>query len=206
MTPIDAYERYMAIKCHWDETDYDFFLYNGKVKITHTSFNRRKDKRIFMAACRTMNLEDWTDLLVISIVDFNNKLPFVGDLLDGDRIARGQEWQRRRKDPLSAFQKDVELMKVRFAGSIEELVRSKYPAPPILSFYWQKLIWPDTLVHMNRILKFRKKYDKELKHHPLWSDVSNHIYKLSKFVPKIPTSMAENVLFSAFPLPFANAL
>jgi len=43
---IEAYKTYLAIRNHF-KTDYDYFKYNGKLKITQESFLKRRDKFFF---------------------------------------------------------------------------------------------------------------------------------------------------------------
>jgi len=43
---IEAYKTYLAIRNHF-KTDYDYFKYNGKLKITQKSFLKRRDKFFF---------------------------------------------------------------------------------------------------------------------------------------------------------------
>ena len=42
----DAYRTYLAIRNHF-KTDYDFFKYNGKMKVSNDSFLKRRDKFFF---------------------------------------------------------------------------------------------------------------------------------------------------------------
>jgi len=43
---IEAYKTYLAIRNHF-KTNYDYFKYNGKLKITQESFLKRRDKFFF---------------------------------------------------------------------------------------------------------------------------------------------------------------
>jgi len=43
---IEAYKTYLAIKNHF-KTSYDYFKYNGRVKVTNESFLKRRDKYFF---------------------------------------------------------------------------------------------------------------------------------------------------------------
>ena len=41
--PYEAYVKYLALKSHFSDLNYDFFKYNGKVKAWRSTFDVRKD-------------------------------------------------------------------------------------------------------------------------------------------------------------------
>jgi len=43
---LNAYSTYLAIRNHF-KTNYDYFKYRGKLKVSETSFLKRKDKFFF---------------------------------------------------------------------------------------------------------------------------------------------------------------
>jgi hypothetical protein len=47
VTAFEAYQTYLALKQHFTKPGYDFFKYNGKVKVQASSFDVRKDKYQF---------------------------------------------------------------------------------------------------------------------------------------------------------------
>ena len=46
MTPFEAYKTYSALKLHFT-TDYNYFQYNGSVRLKQESFEKRNDKVFF---------------------------------------------------------------------------------------------------------------------------------------------------------------
>lgn len=47
MNTFDAYCKYLALKFHFTDDNYDFFRYNGKVRVSPASFDKREDKYWF---------------------------------------------------------------------------------------------------------------------------------------------------------------
>ena len=41
-TPLEAYQTYLAIKNHFSSPSYDYFKYQGKVKVNSQSFEKRE--------------------------------------------------------------------------------------------------------------------------------------------------------------------
>lgn len=199
MTPLDALERYLAIKCHWDTPGYNFHTYNGRVNVRQSSLERRKDRRIFEAVCKNYNLEDWTDILVANIVD-KYKFPFVGDLLEHDNVRLGMDWQKRRHDPLRALEIDLCVLKERFDCNFLDLFKHRIPSPHILRLFYHRMIKFDTMVHFNRVVKFIDSFDKKRKNDPLWPDQRHNIKRVEPFVPRIPETDAKAMIIRFFPL------
>jgi hypothetical protein len=47
MTGFESYQIYLAMKNHFTKDGYDFFKYNGKVRVKESSFIKRNDKLFF---------------------------------------------------------------------------------------------------------------------------------------------------------------
>ena len=48
MEAIDIYLMYCALKAHFSNSDYDYFKYGGKTRISRKSFFKRKDRFFFV--------------------------------------------------------------------------------------------------------------------------------------------------------------
>jgi len=44
MEPFDAYKKFQALKLHFTSDSYDYFKYNGSVKVNKISFETKNDK------------------------------------------------------------------------------------------------------------------------------------------------------------------
>ena len=92
MTPFESFKLYTAIKNHFTVDSYDYFKYNGKVRVTEISFETRKDKYMFYKLSKH---EDPLTFLV-SIFSNKNKV-WVGNMFDLEYQLVYNEFLRRKQ-------------------------------------------------------------------------------------------------------------
>ena len=64
--PYDAYVKYLALKSHFSQKNYDYIKYNGKVKAWRTTFETRKDKYFFY---KLSKMKDPVEFLIANFID-----------------------------------------------------------------------------------------------------------------------------------------
>ena len=52
MSAYETYSTYLAMQAHFNRGNYDFFKYNGKMKVKEETFFARKDRYFFEKASR----------------------------------------------------------------------------------------------------------------------------------------------------------
>lgn len=199
MTPFDAYERSIAIKLHFEQDYYDFFKYAGKVKASGAAFKRRKDKFLYERICNTYNIEQWTDTLVYNAVYNGGRVLHISQLLEQEKIDIGTRWTNRKKDLEASIIRDIGIIRKRYANSFDSLFKTGVQSvhPPILRYYYQNLIGPDTLIVIDRIIMCFKLWNKVMKHDSMWKDTSFAFSKFSKFV-EVESHAIENMILESF--------
>lgn len=65
---FDAYVMYLATQRHFS-TNYDFFQYNGKVKVSTTAYSNRNDMFSFEKLTKVIPQEDWLDFFVCHFIE-----------------------------------------------------------------------------------------------------------------------------------------
>ena len=55
MNAIETYQAYLAIKQHFSDSSYDYFKYNGKIRVNVDTFYARKDKFFYEKLARKFN-------------------------------------------------------------------------------------------------------------------------------------------------------
>ena len=71
MEPSDVYLMYCALKAHFN-SDYDFFKYGGKTKISRDSFFKRKDRHFFVRISKKYREYDFIrDYFVSNFIFFS---------------------------------------------------------------------------------------------------------------------------------------
>lgn len=179
MTPFDVYCCYLAFKNHFSKPNYDFFQYNGKIKSSVTSFNKRRDKYFFEKMSRQKSDEQIRQYFLANFVECSDP----AKLWIGEIIASGEEnhtkWQRRMQSLRYIFTNEISsLFDDKEFNSVFE---TKGQHPPILREYLSGRISLETLIILNQILKFSKKYDKILQD-PVWESCSLKIKKYTPFL------------------------
>lgn len=174
MNEFDACQLYMALKLHFT-TKYDYFKYNGKTKFTVAQFNKRKDKYQFVRLARKYSQAD--------LVEF-----FCANLI------RGKQWIGDfSKDNWLEHQKIIQSLEYTYKNDLEKLLTNgeKFDIlfecgqgshPRLLKQYLGKKISLETMVILDKVLSYKKNFDKAISETYIWPDISKRLEKYSPFV------------------------
>jgi len=174
MNEFDACQLYMALKLHFT-TKYDYFKYNGKTKFTVVQFNKRKDKYQFVRLARKYSHAD--------LVEF-----FCANLI------RGKQWIGDfSKDNWLEHQKVIQSLEYTYKNDLEKLLTNgeKFDIlfecgqgshPRLLKQYLGKKISLETMVILDKVLSYKKNFDKAISETYIWPDISKRLEKYSPFV------------------------
>ena len=189
--PFDAYKSYLGLKNHFTKQKYDYHKYCGKSRATVQSFYKRKDRFWFEKVSRKKTDQEMIDFFVSNFITCTDP----SKLWIGEMIREGEgrytEWKKRTQSLTYLFREET--------GSI--FVDSNFDSmfsmdgsthPQILKEYLKDNISIETLVILDRILGFRKDWDKKLQD-PVWETVSMRMKKYSPFL-NIEVSRYKKVL------------
>jgi hypothetical protein len=162
MMPFDAYKQYLSLKNHFTKEKYDYHKYCGKSRATVQSFYKRKDRFWFEKLARNNPSKLWI----------------------GEMIREGEDrytsWKKRTQSLTYLFKEETEkVFSDNNFDAMFSLDGSRHP--DILKSYLRDEISIETLVILDRILGFRKDWDKKLSD-PVWETVSMRIKKYSPFL------------------------
>jgi len=104
---IDAYKIYLAIRNHF-KTDYDYFKYNGKMKISDESFLKRRDRFFFAKLERKYKKSELVYFFVAKFIKDENM--WSGSLVGNESEKVYYEWL-----------KYVESLKYNFTNECQKL-------------------------------------------------------------------------------------
>ena len=174
MDAFEAYKEYVALKLHFT-SDYDYFKYNGKTSVTPKSFNDRKDKYLFKKLGRKYEESIIKEYFVANMIA--NK-QWIGDM----DLATYSLWQARTQSIEYIFQNDAENL-LTTAQNFDIIFNSdKGNHPKLVKAYLGKKISLETLVVFEKLLQYRKRFDKEIRDTIIWPNVSKLIKKYEPFV------------------------
>ena len=173
-SPYEAYQLYIAIKNHF-HTSYDFFKYNGKVKVQFTAFEVRKDKYFFS---KLQKHSDPIGLLVSNIVD--NPNAWIGDIVNAEMSEDIYlRWKKRQDSITYTYQEDLK----KLSNDVDELLRVvDGQHPKLLKLLIGATIYPETIVLLNSILNFFPYWEKEIADPAVWPVEHNKLVKYKPFV------------------------
>lgn len=119
-----AYQKYIALKNHFALDNYDYFKYNGKVKVTFDSFKNRKDKYHFN---KLSTYADYDEIILANILKDNKA--WIMNIVDRDGLQKYREWKKIQNSLTRSFKED--LLKLDME-SFEKNFEVKGNQPPII--------------------------------------------------------------------------
>ncbi len=179
VTPYETYQTYLSMKSHFTNPKYDFFKYGGKSRATVSSFNKRKDKYWFEKTSRKYSDQEILDFLLSNFITANNPQNlWIGEIINsGER--NYSEWMKRQQSLTYLFKEQLE--ELLSEKKLDEVFDCSKGHPPILKKYLGGDLSLETLIILEKIFSFVKKFDKSIKD-PVWETVS---LKIKKYIPFI---------------------
>ena len=174
MTKFEAYQLFLAIKQHFTTPSYDFIKFNGKVRASVDSFEKRKDIYFFEKLARLPDPRG--RLIACMLVD----ITWINDVVS-DKGLRAEQAYRKTTESLSyAFKMELNA----FPRPVDQMLKmepsEQYPF--LLIMYLNGKVSIHTLVVLNSILNFIPKWNERLKDDLLWPDIHLRIVKYKPFL------------------------
>ena len=186
MTGYEAYCQYLALKNHFTLDSYDYIKYNGRTSAKESTFLKRKDKFFFTKLGKKFynDKEGLKNFLVANFL-VDEKL-WVGSLLDEKHFETYSKWQKKIQSLSYIIKSDFQLIlnhMDHYNFSFDELFEVRENEHPILlQLYLQNDIQIETLIAMDRVFNFFKRWDKKVDDDILYPDIRKRIKKYQGFV------------------------
>jgi len=178
MDALCAYSKYVALKNHFTSDAYDYFKYSKKSRISSASLNKRSDKYFFFRLAKKGDAIE--DFLVANLID--NPKVWVGELLSDKGEVTYKEWKRKKESLSYSFREEIEFLSGLESEDLNKIFEIRSGEhPTIIKKYFQKEISIETLIILNELLTFMKKYDTIL-NDPLYNEVSRMCKKYRPFM------------------------
>jgi len=180
LTPHDTYKSYLALKQHFTKDTYDFHRYHGHIKASEATFYKRKDRYFFEKLSRQKNDNEIIDFFVSNFVSSDDPQSlWVGDIIKsgGDTYF---DWKKRIESLSYVFEQELKsLTETEHLLKLIEVSKGRHPR--LLKEYLRKNVSIETLVILDLILNYRKKFDAVLDD-PIWKIVSKKMSNYSGFL------------------------
>jgi hypothetical protein len=189
MSAFDTYKEYLALKNHFSSPSYDYFKYNGKLKVNATSFNSRKDKLFFQKLSKHPDVHNF---LVANLS--KNEKAWIKDL------AYSEEAENIYKNWLKVNQSLTYVIKNEL-GELELPFDSNFKTngdhPYLLKRYLGGDISLETLCVLLDLTRAKKHWDSKMEYDPIYQEVKLKIEKYTPFI-KYDKEKVKNIILNYF--------
>ena len=196
MMPFDAYKCYLSLKNHFTKEKYDYHKYRGKTRATVKAFYKRKDRFWFEKLSRQKKDKEVEEFFVSNFISSTDPATmWIGEMIkEGE--GRYIEWKKKVQSLSYTFKEEANI--IFSDNNFDAMFCVDTPRhPDILKEYLGGNVSLETMVICDRILGYRKDWDKKLDD-PVWETVSLKIKKYSPFlnidVPRYKKVLQEVVL------------
>ena len=162
MQAVDVYLMYCALKAHF-QGDYDYHKFGGKTKTKRESYYKRKDR--FFFAKTAVKYED-TEVLNYFVSNFiHDRSGYIANFTDKNY----ETWMNKRAMFYEIFSQEMQ----PFVKNFEPLFECESGQhPTLLKEYMGKRISLETMIVLDDLVEYSKKWKKELEWDDfVWPDV-----------------------------------
>lgn len=177
MSGVEAYTIYLALKLHFTSPKYDYFKYNGHIKVNPEKFSVRRDRYFFEKVAKNLSKENVVEFFVANFV--KNPKIWVGNMNDENYTA----WKSRVDSMLYMFERECgKLADELDDRDIKYLIHGN--SPIILTAWKNEVISTETLLAIDHFTCVIAYFDQNLSDDIIWSNKSFQLKKYRPFVAK----------------------
>ena len=180
VNPFETYKSYLGLKNHFTKEKYDYIKYCGKSRASIESFYKRKDRFFFEKISRQKNDEEVIDFFVANFVSCDDpQALWIGEIMrNGEK--NYTNWKKRTQSLSYVFKEEIGNV---FGGKkFDEMFEIKGTKhPDIIKEHLQGNISLETFLILEKILGFKKDFDKKLGD-PVWKFLSLRMEKYNSFL------------------------
>ena len=156
MRAVDVYLMYCALKAHFKGT-YDYHRFSGQTKVSRESFWKRKDRFFFTKAAYKYDDEEVLDFFVSNFIQ--DRKGYIANFNEKNY----EDWVQRKKMFYELFSQELQ-PHVKNFNPLFECKNNQHPL--LLKEYLGKRISLETMIILDELVEYGKKWDKEL----TWDD------------------------------------
>jgi len=175
MNELETYQKYLALKLHFTTESYDYFKYNGKVSVTTNSFSKRKDKFQFIRLAKKLSEKQLEEYFVANFIIGKNWIGSMDESI-------WKVWLGKIQSIEYNFANDVETLLTNVEDFDILFKCNEGNHPKLVKAYLGKKISLETLVILEKVLQFKRKFDQQILETFIWPKLSQLISKYDPFV------------------------
>lgn len=175
MDDFEAYKLYVSLKKHFSDIKYDYFKYNGKIKLSYDSYKKRNDKIFFQKLSKHENLKHF---LVSNFVEDGTL--WVKNLAYSEQAEQiYKNWNKKQQSLTYTLKNDLKLLDENFNNNF---IINDNGHPILLKLYLGKKINIETICILLEITGAMRIWDVKLEYDPIWITEKNKIIKYTPFI------------------------
>ena len=175
MSAFECYQEYLALKNHFSKPTYDYFRYNGKMKVNISSFEKRKDKLFFQKLAKHPDVHNF---LIANLSE--NEKSWIRELAYSEEAEKTyKSWLKRQQSLSYVFKQELGNLDIRFN---ENLICRDNEHPFLLKLYLGKQVSLDTLCLLLDISGAKKHWDSKMQYDLIWDTIRIKVEKYSPFI------------------------
>ena len=187
MDSFEVYTTYVALKTHFSRKTYDYFKYQGEVKVSREKFATRNDIYFFEKISLKYDKEQTIKYFVSNfLVNSNFHILQMND----NNFA---EWNRKMQSISYLFLTDLDAI-IERSGSLNDAFQCSNGHSDLLKLYLGGRIMMETLIMLNKLTGFIERYDNLLSTDVIWKPLSFTLKKYDPFLQGSPEQIKELVL------------
>lgn len=176
MSAFECYKEYLALKNHFSKPDYDYFKYNGKVRVNPESFNLRKDKIFFQKLAKHPDVHSF----LVANLSLNEKA-WIRELAYSEQAENTyKNWLKKQQSLTYLVKNELNRLSTNFDDNFK--IDKKSPHPLLLRRYLGNQISLETLCILLDLSGAKRYWDKKMEYDLIYQDVKNKIEKYTPFI------------------------
>lgn len=179
MTGYRACILYKALKLHFS-TEYDFIKYHGKVKYSISQYQNNKHKYSFEKISKKFSNEELQNFFIANFLQ-NDKF-WILDFATQESIDVFKEFNKKRQSLSYVFESDLINIFNEENHKLLFKCNEKYDLPLLLKKLLRGEVSLETLIIMDRYMKFITKWNSNIAENYLWPDIKIKLLKYKPFL------------------------
>jgi hypothetical protein len=169
MTSFEVYKLFLALKNHFGNSNYDFFLYQGKTKANARSFSTKKDKYFYERLARRYDEKELQEFFVSCMI--KNPDVWVGDMCRDVRHSENyMDWKRRKESMTYCFSEEVKKIAEEEPSFDQLFVCKRGEHPKLFDLYNERTITLETLLGIDLVTDCFDDWNTYLEDDIIWKD------------------------------------
>ena len=187
MSAFECYQEYVALKNHFTKSTYDYFKYNGKVRLNASTFDKRKDKLFFQKLSKHSDVRNF---LIANLAE--NEKAWIRDLAYSDDAEKTyKEWLKRQQSLSYMFKQDLSKLEPNLKHNLE---CKDNEHPILLKKYLGKEISLETLCLLLQFSGAKAAWDSKMEYDMIWETLKIRIEKYTPFIKYEKSNMVKIAL------------